>query len=133
MLYCLTISLVFHKIYAHRPEFLDQTFLLCFFHSLIFFPVSRFFCHTLFILLLSFSSHFLSCVLSISFQIFIVILYNLICSHRYCPSHTVWSHVLNNSSVQLQDFCFLPCVHLLFSVVLRSQRIRTSLSVTLFR
>lgn len=129
MLYCLIISLIFHKICAHRPEMLDQTLPFSLFNLF-----SPFCCHSLLILLLSFSSHlYLVCLLSIFFEMFVEILYNPICYHIYCPSHTVWSHVPNDSSVQVQDFCFPVCVQLPFSVVLRSQWIGTSLSVTLLR
>lgn len=132
MLYCLIISSIFHKIRAHRPELLDQTFLLCLFQSLI---PSHNFSVILFWFFCSVFPHIfcLVCLLSIFFQIFIIILYNPICSHICCPSHAVWSHVPNDSSVQLQDLYFPVCGHLLFSVVLRSHWIGTSLFVIFFR
>lgn len=91
--WCCIVSLfLFHKICAHRPELLDQTFLLCLFHSLIF---SHNFSVILFWFFCSVFPHIfcLVCLFSIFFQIFIVILHNPICFHIYCPSHTVWSHV----------------------------------------
>lgn len=92
MLCCLTSSLIFHIIYTHRPEFLHQAIVLFPLSLTSFSPVSQFFCHSLFIIFLIFSHTFcLVCLLSIFFQIFIIVLYNPICSCVYRTLHIIWS------------------------------------------
>lgn len=99
----------------------------------LFNPFSQFFCHSLLILLLGFSSHFCYvCLLSIFFHIFIVILYNPICS--YIVLHMLYGVMFPMILLCCCKICtFLFVGICFFSVVLRSQWIGTSLYVILFR
>lgn len=84
----------------------------CLFNLLVFSSLIIFL--SLFLFFCLFFLFFLVCLLSIFFQIFNVILYNLVCSCIFCISHIVWRHVPYDSSVQLQDAYFPVCMHLLF-------------------
>jgi len=117
MLYCLTISLFFHKMYAHStwiPWSDIPTVLFSLSLTSWFSPVSEVFYRSLYTFAHFFSFFFLVCLLSIFLQIFIVILYNPVYSCIYCTSHLVGRHVLCDYSVKWQDAYLPVCMHLGF-------------------